>query len=73
LADRRRPFESPREVLVQHDDGRWYPGTQFEWVRWPAGGWRAGVTYSTEPGSKYIRSVRPERTALPERAKAIQD
>jgi hypothetical protein len=52
-------------VLVEHDDGRWYVGSQFEWVRWPSGEWRAGVTYSTEPGSKFVRSVAAERMRLP--------
>jgi hypothetical protein len=60
----RRAFDPPRDVLVEHDDGNWYPGSQFEWVRWPTGEWRAGVRYTTEPGSNYVRSVSPERTQL---------
>ena len=63
--DHRRPLRPPRDVLVEHDDGRWHVGSQFEWVRWPTGEWRAGVTYSTEPGSKFVRSVPAERTRLP--------
>jgi hypothetical protein len=70
-SDHRRPFRPPRDVLVEHDDGRWYVGSQFEWVRWPTGEWRAGVTYTTEPGSKFVRSVPAERTRLPATRQAI--
>jgi hypothetical protein len=44
-------------VQVLHDDGCWYRGAQFEWVRWPTGQWRAGIRYTTSPGSTYLRSV----------------
>jgi hypothetical protein len=58
----RRTYDPPRLVRVLHQaDGRWYRGTQIEWVRWPTGEWRAGVTYSTGPGETYIRSVRADQ------------
>jgi hypothetical protein len=57
----RRTFEPPRLVQVLHDDGRWYRASQFEWVRWPTGEWRAGISYSTAPGARYIRTVPAER------------
>jgi hypothetical protein len=53
----RRAFDPPRMVQVLHDDGRWYRASQFEWVRWPTGEWRAGIRYTTAPGSTYLRSV----------------
>jgi hypothetical protein len=56
-----RTFDPPRPVRVLHDNGRWYRAAQFEWVRWPSGEWRAGVSYSTGPGEKYIRSVPADR------------
>lgn len=59
------PLTPPRLVLVQHDDGGWYPGVQDAWTRWPDGGWRASVTYSVAPGMRYLRSVPPERLRLP--------
>jgi hypothetical protein len=58
----RRPFDPPRSVKVLHDDGHWYRGMQFEWVRCPmTQAWRAGVTYSTAPGAQYVRSVPADR------------
>jgi hypothetical protein len=57
----RRAFEPLRAVRVLHDDGHWYRGAQFGWVRWPSGEWRAGITYSTAPGAKYVRSVSPDQ------------
>jgi hypothetical protein len=53
----RRTFDPPRTVQVLHDDGRWYRASQFEWVRWPTGEWRAGIRYTTAPGATYLRSV----------------
>jgi hypothetical protein len=57
----RRTFDPPRTVQVLHDNGRWYRGTQFEWVRRPTGEWRAGISHTTGPGQTYIRSVPADR------------
>jgi hypothetical protein len=57
----RRNYDPPRTVRVLHDDGCWYRGAQFEWVRWPTGQWRAGIRYTTSPGETYLRSVPAER------------
>lgn len=56
-----RRFDPPRAVLVRHEDGRWYPGLQDGWVRWPDDTWRASVTYTVAPGEKYVRSVDADR------------
>jgi hypothetical protein len=61
----RRTYDPPRTVRVLHDDGCFYRGAQFEWVRWPTGQWRAGVRYTTSPGSTYIRSMPANRLIAP--------
>jgi hypothetical protein len=61
-----RRFDPPRPILVLHDDGRWYEGYQDGWTRWPDGSWRASVSYTTEPGSKYLRSLPAERIQVVE-------
>jgi hypothetical protein len=53
----RRTYDPPRTVQVLHDDGQWYRASQFEWVRWPTREWRAGIRYTTAPGSTYWRSA----------------
>jgi hypothetical protein len=65
--DDRRPYTPPRAVDVEHDDGTWYPGWQDAWVRWPDGSWRASVSYTIAPGTKYLRSVPAEKVRLPDR------
>jgi hypothetical protein len=43
-------------VLAPHDDGRWYLAELLDQYRSRDGSWRVVVTYSTEPGSTYIRA-----------------
>lgn len=57
--DRIRRLDEPRAVEVLHD-GRWVPGQQDGWVRWPDDGWYASVTYVLEHEwgrGRYVRSV----------------
>ena len=45
------------QVLTEYDDGRWYVADVLDQYRDRVdGSWRVVVTYSTEPGSRYIRA-----------------
>ena len=46
-----------KEVLVLHDDGRWWPADLLDQRQQPDGSWRCSVGYSTGPGQSYRRSV----------------
>jgi hypothetical protein len=46
-----------RQILVEHDDGRWYVAGLLDQYRdRRTGGWRVVVTYSTGPGLTFIRA-----------------
>ncbi len=47
-------------VPAPHDDGRMYPAELLDQWRTRDGSWRVVVSYSTEPGSRYIRAMQAE-------------
>lgn len=54
------------EVLVPHDDGRWYRAQLLSQHR-VDGVWRVTVTYSTGPGFRFWRGMLADRCrALPD-------
>ena len=47
------------DVLVPHDDGRWWPATpvaQYRSTLQP-GRWKVTVRYSVQPGAQYQRTL----------------
>jgi hypothetical protein len=46
-----------KQVLVEHDDGRWYRGGLLDQFRGRDGAWRVVVTYTTAPGSTYVLAM----------------
>jgi hypothetical protein len=48
-------------VLAPHDDGRMYEAELLDQYRERDGSWRVVVSYSSEPGSRYIRAEPADR------------
>jgi hypothetical protein len=50
----RRPS---KQILVEHEDGRWYPAGLLDQYRSRDGTWRVVVTDTTTPGSTYMMAM----------------